>query len=478
MHHSRIPRAPKRNAPARGFSTPTEADAAMANPVVTTRILRRLLESGVQSRTERLLARIHPADLGPLLADLTPDEIRSVIDLLFAQHRAASMLAELPRELLPQIFAAIPNRRLAELLVRLEIDDMLLLVEHLPDGQREGVFECLPASKRTELHNAELYAPESAGRAMTTHFIALAPSMCAQEAIDTIRAAGDSRDAIFYLYVVDEEERLIGVVPIRRLVSSPPDTTIQDMMTRQSISVAAEADREEAAKLVARYDLLAIPVTDADGRMLGIITVDDVIDVITEEATEDIYHLAGLSEEDRVFTSPQISIRKRLPWMLLNLGTAFTAASVVGLFESTLDQLVSLAIFLPVVAGMGGNGGIQTLTVITRSIALGEIEFSSGLRAVGKEMFVGLMIGLVAGILSGIIAYLWQGNPVLGLVLLLAMLITMTVASLLGAAVPLLLKTFGKDPALGAGVLVTFCTDALGFFSFLGIATFFLQELV
>ena len=277
---------------------------------------------------------------------------------------------------------------------------------------------------------------------------------------------------------MDDAHRLLGIVPLLKLVATPPATPVADLMIAEPISVSADADREEAAQLVTRYDLLALPVTDPDERMVGVITVDDVIDVINEEATEDIYHLAGLSEADRVFAAARVSISKRLPWMLLNLGTAFTAAYVVGLFESTLDQLVSLAIFLPVVAGVGGNGGIQTLTVITRSIALGEIEFSSGLRAVGKELWVGLVTGSVAGVLAGLLAFLWQGNPILGLVLLLAMVITMTAASLLGAAVPLLLKGLGLDPALGSGVLVTFCTDALGFFSFLGIATLLLQQLV
>jgi magnesium transporter len=212
--------------------------------------------------------------------------------------------------------------------------------------------------------------------------------------------------------------------------------------------------------------------------MVGLVTVDDVIDVITEEATEDMYHLAGLSEEDRVYTSARVSIRKRLPWMLLNLATAFSAGAIIGLFQHTLEQLVSLAVFLPVVAGVGGNGGIQTLTVITRAIALGELEFSRGIRAVGKEMAVGAVIGVAAGLLSGLIAFLWRGNPILGLVLLAAMICTMTVAGLLGAAVPLLLKALGQDPAVGSGVIVTFCTDALGFFSFLGIASLMLEHLL
>jgi len=450
----------------------------MAQPVVTTRILRRLLKTGAHFRAEKLLERIHPADLGPLLADLTPDEIRIVIDLLFKHHRAATMLRELPPELLPDIIEAISNQRMAEVLNRLEIDDMLELVEALPEERRDIVMQHLPASRREELRNAELYPPRSAGRAMTTNFAALDEKMSAQEAIDSLRAArSDPSDAILYLYVVDEMQRLTGVVPIRRLVMAQPDTPVQELAIREMLSTPPDADQEEVAQLVARYDLLAIPVTDVDGTMLGVITVDDVIDVITEEATQDIYNLAGLSEEDRVFSTARVSIRKRLPWMLLNLCTAFSAGAVVGLFESTISEIVSLAMFLPVVAGVGGNGGIQTLTVITRAIALGEIEFSSGVRAVGKEMWVGLVVGAAAGLISGGIAYLLHDNVYMGLVLFLSMIVTMVTASLFGAAVPLVLKALRQDPALGSGILVTFATDALGFFSFLGIATLLLKQI-
>ncbi len=451
----------------------------MAQPVVTTRILRRLLKTGAHTRAEKLLERIHPADLGPLLADLTPDEIRIVIDLLFKHQRAATMLRELPPELLPDIIEAISDQRMAEVLNRLEMDDMLELVEAIPEDRRGPVIAHLPVPRRQELRNAELYPPRSAGRAMTTNFSALDEKMTAQEAIDSLRAAQfELTDAILYLYVVDELQRLTGVVPIRRLVMAQPETPVAELAIREMLSTPPDADQEEVAQLVARYDLLAIPVTDVDGTMLGVITVDDVIDVITEEATQDIYNLAGLSEEDRVFTSARVSIRKRLPWMLLNLVTAFSAGSVIGLFEGTIEQLVGLAIFLPVVAGVSGNGGIQTLTVITRAIALGEIEFSSGLRAVGKEMWVGLVVGLAAGLISGTIAFALHGNIYMGLVLLLAMMVTMVTASLFGAAVPLLLKALRLDPALGSGIIVTFSADALGFFSFLGIATLLLDRLV
>jgi magnesium transporter len=451
----------------------------MPQAIVTTRILRRLLQTGAHFRAEKMLERIHPADLGPMLADLTPDEIRIVIDLLFKHRRAATMLTELPPELLPQILEAVSNERMAEVLTRLEIDDMLEVVDAIPEDRRSDVIKHLPPTRREELRHAELYPPRSAGRVMTTNFAALDEKMSAQEAIDSIRAAGfDGGQEVLYLYVVDELRRLTGIVPIRRLVSAQPDRPVKDLAIREMLSTPPDADQEEVAQLVARYDLLAIPVTDVDGTMLGVITVDDVIDVITEEATQDIYNLAGLSEEDRVFTSARVSIRKRLPWMLVNLCTAFTAGAVVGFFEATLEQMVSLAIFLPVVAGVGGNGGIQTLTVITRAIALGEIEFSSGLRAVGKEMWVGLVVGATAGLISGGVAFLLHGNVYMGIVLLLAMMVTMLIASLVGAAVPLILKALGQDPALGSGILVTFAADALGFFSFLGIATLMLKYLV
>jgi magnesium transporter len=348
----------------------------------------------------------------------------------------------------------------------------------VPEERRQTVLSQLPAPVRAELEKAELYPESSAGRVMMTNFVALDEKMTAEEAIDSLRSRADDDESILYLYVVDDQRSLRGVVPIRRLVSAPPARMIRDLMIPDPVGVQVDADQEEVAQIVARYDLLAVPVTDVDGHMLGVITVDDVIDVITEEATEDMYHLAGLSEEDRVFSPAHHSVRKRLPWMLVNLGTAFLAAWVVGLFERTIEQVVALAFFMPVVAGMGGNGGTQALTVITRGIALGEIEFSSGARAALKELAVGLVMGAVTGLVSAGIAYAAVGNAVIGVALFFAMLVTMAVAGLLGAAVPLLLKAVRQDPALGAGVIVTTFTDVFAFFSFLGIGTLLLDRLV
>jgi magnesium transporter len=450
----------------------------MATPQFTARTLRRLLASGVHSRAERLLARMQPADLAPLFSDLTRDEIRMVIELLFRRRMAARTLKEVPPELLPQVFEAVTDQRLADVIGRLEIDDLLEFVEWIPEERREEVVARLPSDKRAQLEKAQLYPECSAGRVMTTSFVALDEKMTAQEAIDSIRAAGDEVEAILYLYVVDEQRCLRGVVPIRRLVAAPPSRPVGELMIPDPVSVLADADQEEVAERVRRYDLLAVPVTDVDGRMLGVITIDDVIDVITEEATEDMYNLAGLSDEDRIFSPAHQSVRKRLPWMLVNLGTCFLAAWVVGLFERTIEQVVALAVFMPVVAGMGGNGGVQALTVITRGIALGEIEFSSGLRAALKELAVGLVIGAVTGLVSAGFAYLYVGNAVMGLALFAAMIVTMAVAGLLGAAVPLVLKALRQDPALGSGVIVTTFTDVFAFFSFLGIGTLLIDRLI
>lgn len=449
----------------------------MPSPDVTTRILRRLLASGVTGRAERLLLRLRAAELAPLLADLTPDELRIVLELLSRHGMAAKTIRELPLELVPRVMDALTDEHLGGVLSRLEVDDLIELMQAVPEDRRAEVVSRLTTAKRGELEQAERYPPGSAGRVMTTHFVALRETMTAQDAIERVRAVGDDTESILYLYVTDEKGALRGVVPIRRLVAAPPERPCSALMIHDPVSVRAAASQEEAAQLVSRYNLLGIPVVDDEGRMLGVITVDDVIEVIHEEATEDIYHLAGLSEDDRVFTPPLRSARKRLPWMLVNLGTAFLAAWVVGLFERSLQQVVALAVFLPVVAGMGGNGATQTLTVITRAIALGEIEFSSGLRVIAKELAVGLAIGAVTGIAAAAVALLWQRSPYLGLVLFLSMVANLAIAGLAGASVPLVLKALRQDPALGSGVIVTTFTDCCGFFAFLGIATLFLDRL-
>ena len=450
----------------------------MATAKVRAEVLRKLLRAGARSRVERLIDRLRPPDIAEMLAELTPDEARPVLDVLFSAHRAARTLRELPSEVLPAILEMVDDRRIGEVLERLEPDDAVFFLEVLPPERSERLRAALPEGRRRELERLLAFPESSAGSRMTTRFLAVRDTTTAQEAIDAIRRHTEEEvEQIFYLYVTDEGGRLRGVVPIRKLVTCPPNRPIGEVMIVEPVAVSANADQEEAAQIAGKYSLLAVPVVDDSRRLLGVITVDDVIDVIKEEATEDMYRMVGLTEEEHIYTPLPRVIRRRLPWMVVNLGTAFLASWVVGLFEDSIHKVSALAIFMPIVAGMGGNGGTQTLTVITRGIALGELGLDAGLRAMGREVLIGLAIGLVTGLLTALGAYLWRGSAMLGLVLLLAMVANMVVAGLSGAAVPLVLKAFRQDPALGSGVLVTTFTDVFGFLSFLGLATILLRYL-
>ena len=422
-----------------------------------------------------ILGLIQPEDLAEIMADLDPGERIAVFNHLDLKT-AGIVLDDTDPLTTKDLLDNIDERLMAHVLGRMPADEAADAIAEVEPERAQELFARMPPEESEEIRDILQYPEDSAGGIMSPVLVTVEDSMTVDAAIEQLRES-DIEEEYYYIYVLDREGVLIGVVPLRRLLTAQRGTPIREIMERKVVKSRVDTDQEEVAGLVRKYDLPALPVVDAEGRLVGRVTADDAIDVITEEATEDIYHLAGLSEEDRVFTSARVSVRKRLPWMLLNLATAFTAGAVIGLFENTLEQLVSLAVFLPVVAGVAGNGGIQALTVITRAIALGEIEFSSGLRVVGKEIQVGLVVGVAAGLLSGLIAYLWHGNPIVGLVLLLAMVSTMTVAGLLGAGIPLILKALGQDPALGSGVLLTFCTDAIGFFSFLGIATLLISRL-
>jgi magnesium transporter len=282
---------------------------------------------------------------------------------------------------------------------------------------------------------------------------------------------------VFYLYVVDGRRHLVGVTSLRRLLLVAPETPLKRIMTPDVFSVRVDTDQEEAARLVASYNLLAIPVVDEENKLAGVITVDDVIDVLKDEATEDLYRLAGVSGDERVETPAWEALKKRLPWLGVNLGTAFLAASVVAAFEHTISQATALAVFMPIVAGMGGNAGTQTLTVIVRGLALGELSWANARRTLFKEAAIGLGNGVALGVVAALVAWATKGNPVLGLLLGMAMICNMLVASTAGTLVPLGLKAMKVDPALASSVFITTFTDVVGFASFLGLATIFLRYL-
>jgi magnesium transporter len=440
--------------------------------------VKRLLRIGASANLLNLLQKQHPADLAQIFTELSDKEREAAFSLLADRNGRLAM--EAVSELGPEAGAALLGTRSAEEIAKLaqEIpsDDAAALIDYLPEDLSAAVLDLMRPKESGVVENLLEYAEQTAGRIMNPHVFALIEDMTVGEAIAEIQGNRDV-EMVFYLYVVDDRRHLVGVVSLRRLLLVSPETPLKRIMTADLISARVDMDQEEVARQVAAYNLLAIPVVDEENKLVGIITVDDVIDVIKDEATEDIYRLAGVVGDERVFTPAPESLRKRLPWLGVNLGTAFLAASVVGAFTGTIDALPVLAVFMPIVAGMGGNAATQTLTVIVRGIALGELAWANSRKALMKEAVVGIGNGFALGLVAALVAWATKGDPVLGLVLGAAMIINMFVAATAGVLVPLGLRAVNVDPALASSVFITTLTDVAGFFSFLGLATVFARYL-
>src|SRR6188474_1201224 len=424
--------------------------------------VKRLLRIGASANLLNLLQKQHPADLAQVFNELADKEREATFALLAERNGRLAM--EAISELGPENGAALLATRSAEEIAKLaqEIpsDDAAALIDYLPEELSAAVLDLMRPKESGVVENLLEYDEQTAGRIMNPHVFALSEDITVGEAITELQTNRDV-EMVFYLYVVDERRHLVGVVSLRRLLLVSPETPLKRIMTTDLISVRADMDQEEVARLVASYNLLAIPVVDEENKLVGVITVDDVIDVIKDEATEDVYRLAGLATDDRVFTTPTESLRKRLPWLIVNLATAFIAASVVKLFEGTIGVVTSLAVFQPIVAGMGGNAATQTLAVIVRGIALGELTWANARHALIKEGLVGLGNGLVIGIIGGVVVGLFTGDWTLGLILGMAMVINMFVAATAGTLIPLGLRALKVDPALASSVFITTLTDVV-----------------
>ena len=433
--------------------------------------VKRLLRIGATANLLNLLQKQHPADLAQVLTSVHDSERQAVFSLLV--ERSARLAMEAVSEMGPEEGAKLLTARSAEeisrLLTEIPSDDGAALIEHLPDELSSEVLELMRRRESGQVESLLEYTEQTAGRIMNPQVFALNEDLTVAEAITALQNSRDV-EMVFYLYVVDSRRHLVGVTSLRRLLLVSPETPLKRIMTPEITSVRADTDQEEVARQVASYNLLAVPVVDEENKLVGVVTVDDVIDVIKDEATEDLLRLAGVSGGE--------AIRKRLPWLIVNLGTAFVAASVVSLFEVTIQQVTALAVFMPIVAGMGGNAATQTLTVVVRGLALGELSWESTRKAVGKEALIGIGNGLALGTIAAGVAWGMKANPVLGLVLGMAMICNMFVAATAGTLVPLGLKAMKVDPALGSSVFITTFTDVVGFASFLGLATIFLQYLV
>lgn len=447
-------------------------------PAKTIQKLIKLLKHRNQDLTN-IMDQLHPTDLAEILEHLEEDQKKELFDLL-NDEEAALVIQEMEDSDQVSLFKVLDKERASSILKEMSSDEAVDLLSELP---QEDARELLIRIEDTEeIEGLLKYAEDTAGGLMTTEYIALPENMHVEEAILRLREVASEVETVYYIYVIDEENRLIGVLSLRELISAQDGSLLADVMRTNVISVGVDVDQEEVARLVSRYDLLAIPVIDVNGSMRGIITVDDILDVVEEEATEDIYHFAGTSEVrgvDLVNATVFQVASKRLPWLLVCLVGGFFSGIVIRAFENTLEAIVVLAFFIPVIMDMGGNVGTQSSTVFVRSLATGEIESDEVWGYFFKEIRVGFLMGLVCGVSISLAANLWQQDfaPWLGLVVGIAMFSTVTAAAIIGTLVPLLFWKMGADPALTAGPFVTTIKDVTGLLIYFYTAALFMDKL-
>jgi magnesium transporter len=417
-----------------------------------------------------LVGDLHEADTGALIEALEP-ELRPRLIALMGADFDFTALTEVDHAVRDEILGELPAETVAEGVRELASDDAVAILEDLPKEEQAEILEQLPGPERVALKRSLDYPENSAGRRMQDEFIAVEPDWTVGQTIDYMRETPDLPDRFWELYVVDPDRRLRGVVALDRLLRTKRPVPIVDLVEEELRPVAATDDQEEVARLFERYDLVSAPVVDADNRLVGVITFDDIVDVIEEEAEEDIKALGGVRSEEELSDSVWTIVRSRFPWLLANLVCALLSAWVISQFEGSIAKMVALAVLMPVVASMGGNAGTQTMTVTVRALATRELSSANAGRIVRRELMVGVLNGLGFAVIMGSIAALWFNVTDLGLVIALAMVTVLVAAALGGILIPLVLMRLGVDPAVSSGPFVITITDAVGFFAFLGIAT-------
>jgi magnesium transporter len=445
---------------------------------VSVPMVRKLLHRGARSHLARIFSKAYPVEVARLLSVLGSSERAQAFSILRAEcpgEHVASVLTELSADISSALLEELDPKEIAELLSEMPADDATFLASRLSDPLAAEVLALMKAQPAAGVRELLEHQEQTAGRIMTPNYFALDEEITVAEAITAIQRRSEEFEMVFYIYVVDKRGHLVGVISLRKLLTTPGSQPLNRIMVPEVISVKTSADQKEVARLVAEYNLLAIPVVDDADRLVGIVTVDDVIDVLQDEAAEDLLALAGVTTEERVTTSAGRSLRLRAPWLLVNLVTAFLASFVVRQFEGSIGRLPTLAVLMPIVAGMGGNAATQTLTVIIRGMALGEMSNIAGVTL--KQFVVGVGNGLINGIVCALVVATFLNNVWLGIVIALAMLINMVVAAVTGTLLPVALKRIGIDPAVASSVFVTTCTDVSGFFSFLGLATLLMRFL-
>ena len=452
---------------------PKDDDAA-SNYEVLTRVLVadvvEALDKEDWARVHELVDGLHSADMADLIGLVSPDQRRRLIEGLGATLDY-EMLPELEEGVRDDVVDILDPSTIAAAVTELDTDDAVYLLEGLDEEDREKVLSAVPAPDRIAMRDALSYPEDSAGRLMQRDLVAVPPYWTVGHTIDYLRDA-DEEDVpwqFHMIFVIDPKFHPIGTVPLDKLLRSRRPTLLKDVMEPQPRLIPVDMDQEEVAYQFQQYRLVSAPVVDEEERLLGVVTVDDIVDVINEEAEEDILRLGGV-QDDSLYGSMLETVRTRFTWLFVNLLTAVLASVVISFFDATIQQMVALAVLMPIVASMGGNAGTQTLTIAVRALATKELTVTNAWRAINKELLVGLINGVLLAIIIGVAASIWTGSLGLGGVLAAAMVVNMVVAAMAGILVPMGLEKIGVDPAVASSVFVTTITDVVGFFAFLGLA--------
>ncbi|MEC9342938.1 MAG: magnesium transporter [Pseudomonadota bacterium] len=415
-----------------------------------------------------LLEPLHESELGDLLEALGAEE-RNHLVALAGDNFDLTSLTEVDEAVRLEIVDALPNAKIAEAVKELDSDDAVYILEDLEREDQDEILSALPFEERLRLRRSLDYPEESAGRRMQTEFIAVPPFWSVGQTIDYMREDKDLPDRFHEVFVVSPQFELVGSVALDRILRTGRKTRIDEIMGEARHAIPADTDQEEAARRFERYDLLSAAVVDDTNRLVGVLTIDDVVDVISQEAEEDILRLGGVGDEELSDSVWEIT-QSRFLWLFINLCTAILASAVIGLFDASIQKMVALAILMPIVASMGGNAGTQTMTVAVRAIATRDIDSYNARRIVRREILVGFFNGIAFAVIIGLVAAFWFGDPQLGAIIAVAMVFNMLCAALAGILIPIVLNRFGIDPAIASSVFVTTVTDVVGFFAFLGLA--------
>jgi magnesium transporter len=430
--------------------------------------VQEAVDSGDADAVGWIVGSLHPADVADLIECL-PSAQRDKLEVLLGGDLDPQVFAYLDASLRDDLIDDLDPSKLAEVAAELESDDAVDLIETLDAGDQQAVLDSMPAGDRVMVEQALSYPEDSAGRLMRREYVAIPSFWTVGETIDHMRSDADLPDIFYGIFAVGPDHKPLGVIMTNRLLRSQRAVLVADILAAAFKQIPAAMDQEDVAFLFRQYDLAEAAVVDESGRLVGVITVDDVVDVIQEEHDEDILKLGGVASDD-LYEAVAATTRSRLSWLLVNLATAVVASLVIGLFQAQIETVVALAVLMPIVASMGGNAGTQTLTVAVRALAVKELTARNALYIIGKEVVVGGVNGMIFAVLTGAIAYFWFEELLIGLVIGLAMIINMFVAGLAGILVPIGLDRANIDPAVASSVILTTITDVVGFFCFLGLA--------